>query len=136
MGESAVNAPYVQNKVSVGMGLLAGFTVMLLTVIWGTCIVVGKCDIEDFVAIDGKDTKWLSLTGDQRIRLRDTWRTRYDPYEFLVMSFGLINAPAVLGNKIRPKDKSADKMSHSGEINPRRLASKEPRGIRNQLPTS
>lgn len=52
-----------QVQVSVGMGLLAGSTVMLLTVIWGTCIVVGKCDIEDSVAVDGKDTKGLSLTG-------------------------------------------------------------------------
>lgn len=52
-----------QSQVSVGMGLLAGSTVMLLTVIWGTCIVVGKCDIDTTVAVDGKDTKALSLTG-------------------------------------------------------------------------
>lgn len=45
------------------MGLLAGSTVMLLTIIWGTCVVVGKCDIEHSVAIDGKDTKGCSLTG-------------------------------------------------------------------------
>ena len=45
------------------MGLLAGSTVMLLTVIWGTCVLVGKCDIEDSVAKDGRDTKGLSLTG-------------------------------------------------------------------------
>ncbi|KAG5254767.1 sodium/calcium exchanger family protein [Salix suchowensis] len=31
-----------QSQVSVGMGLLAGSTVMLLTVIWGSCVVVGK----------------------------------------------------------------------------------------------
>ncbi|CAB4277403.1 unnamed protein product [Prunus armeniaca] len=52
-----------QSQVSVGMGLLAGSTVMLLTVIWGSCIIVGKCDIENSVAIDNKDTKGLSLTG-------------------------------------------------------------------------
>lgn len=52
-----------QVQVSVGMGLLAGSTVMLLTVIWGSCIIVGKCDIENSVAMDGKDTKGLSLTG-------------------------------------------------------------------------
>ncbi|PON45678.1 Parvalbumin [Parasponia andersonii] len=45
------------------MGLLAGSTVLLLTLIWGTCIVVGKCDIEDSVARDTKDTKGFSLTG-------------------------------------------------------------------------
>ncbi|KAL2496455.1 sodium/calcium exchanger family protein/calcium-binding EF hand family protein [Forsythia ovata] len=52
-----------QSQVSVGMGLLAGSTVMLLTVIWGTCIVVGKCDIQNSVAIDSKDTRRFSLTG-------------------------------------------------------------------------
>ncbi|VVA16620.1 PREDICTED: sodium/calcium exchanger [Prunus dulcis] len=52
-----------QSQVSVGMGLLAGSTVMLLTVIWGSCILVGKCDIENSIAIDNKDTKGLSLTG-------------------------------------------------------------------------
>ncbi|KAK4255573.1 hypothetical protein QN277_008559 [Acacia crassicarpa] len=52
-----------QTQVSVGMGLLAGSTVMLLTLLWGSCLVVGKCDIENSVAIDQKDTKAFSLTG-------------------------------------------------------------------------
>lgn len=52
-----------QSQVLVGMGLLAGSTVMLLTVLWGSCIIVGKCDIEDSRAKDLKDTKGLSLTG-------------------------------------------------------------------------
>ncbi|PIN16029.1 hypothetical protein CDL12_11325 [Handroanthus impetiginosus] len=52
-----------QSQVSVGMGLLAGSTVMLLTVIWGICVVVGKCDIENSLAIDSQDTKGFSLTG-------------------------------------------------------------------------
>ncbi|CAL1373373.1 unnamed protein product [Linum trigynum] len=53
-----------QSQVSVGMGLLAGSTVMLLTLIWGTCILVGKCDIRetDSIAIDGQDTKGMHLT--------------------------------------------------------------------------
>lgn len=45
------------------MGLLAGSTVMLLTVIWGSCLLVGKCDIEGPAAVDTKDTKGFSLTG-------------------------------------------------------------------------
>lgn len=45
------------------MGLLAGSTVMLLTVIWGSCIIVGKCDIENSIAVDSKDTRGFSLTG-------------------------------------------------------------------------
>nr|KAJ0196212.1 hypothetical protein LSAT_V11C700382750 [Lactuca sativa] len=52
-----------QDQVSVGMGLLAGSTVMLITVIWGTCIIVGKCDIENSVAVDNTDTKGFSLLG-------------------------------------------------------------------------
>lgn len=52
-----------QSQVSVGMGLFAGSTVMLLTILWGTCLVVGKCDIENSIALDHKDTKIFSLTG-------------------------------------------------------------------------
>ncbi|KAL2466792.1 sodium/calcium exchanger family protein/calcium-binding EF hand family protein [Abeliophyllum distichum] len=52
-----------QSQVSVGMGLLAGSTVMLLTLVWGTCIIVGKCDMQNNVAIDLQDTKGFSLTG-------------------------------------------------------------------------
>ncbi|BBH01700.1 hypothetical protein Prudu_012058 [Prunus dulcis] len=52
-----------QSQVSVGMGLLAGSTVLILTLIWGSCVVVGKCDIQNSVAIDNKDTKGFSLTG-------------------------------------------------------------------------
>ncbi|KAL5736452.1 hypothetical protein ACOSP7_030868 [Xanthoceras sorbifolium] len=52
-----------QSQVSVGMGLLAGSTVMLITVIWGSCVVVGKCDLQDSFGVDGQDTKGLDLTG-------------------------------------------------------------------------
>ncbi|KAK4741731.1 hypothetical protein SAY87_025319 [Trapa incisa] len=52
-----------QNQLSVGIGLLAGSTVMLLTVLWGTCVMVGKCDIEESVAVDEKNTRGFSLTG-------------------------------------------------------------------------
>lgn len=52
-----------QSQVSVGMGLLAGSTVLLLTIIWGTCVIVGKCDIEGSIALDSQDTRGFSLTG-------------------------------------------------------------------------
>ncbi|MBA0771107.1 hypothetical protein Gotri_019628 [Gossypium trilobum] len=55
-------AETAQDQVSVGMGLLAGSTVMLLTVIWGSCVVVGRCDIRDSVAVDGTITKGFHLT--------------------------------------------------------------------------
>lgn len=57
------SAAEAQSQVSVGIGLLAGSTVMLLTAIWGTCCTVGKCDIVNSIAVDLKDTKGLSFTG-------------------------------------------------------------------------
>ncbi|PON81598.1 Parvalbumin [Trema orientale] len=52
-----------QSQVSVGMGLLAGSNVMLLTILWGSCLIAGKCDLENSVAVDQQDTKGFSLTG-------------------------------------------------------------------------
>ncbi|GLJ11005.1 hypothetical protein SUGI_0140160 [Cryptomeria japonica] len=53
-----------QQQVLIGMGLLAGSTVMLLTALWGSCLVVGKCDLSGTSgAIDSQDTKGLSLCG-------------------------------------------------------------------------
>ncbi|XP_059443115.1 sodium/calcium exchanger NCL-like isoform X2 [Corylus avellana] len=51
-----------QSQVSVGMGLLAGSTVMLLTILWGSCVIVGKCDLVDSKAMDEQNTKGYSLT--------------------------------------------------------------------------
>ena len=47
------------------MGLLAGSTVTLLTIIWRTCTVVGKCDIHDTIAEITKTLKAsiLKVTG-------------------------------------------------------------------------
>ncbi|KAL5081582.1 hypothetical protein RYX36_010003 [Vicia faba] len=57
------SAEVAQSQVAVGMGLLAGSTVLLLTIIWGTCVIVGKCDIEDSIALDSTDTRGFSLSG-------------------------------------------------------------------------
>ena len=60
------DAATAQTQVSVGMGLLAGSTVMLLTVIWGTCTVVGKCDLRDNIALNNQDTKGFHLKGNNK----------------------------------------------------------------------
>jgi hypothetical protein len=53
-----------QSQVLIGMGLLAGSTVFLLTLLWGTCVVVGKCDLgPNGVAVDLQNNKGWSLTG-------------------------------------------------------------------------
>ncbi|CDY09702.1 BnaC07g33590D [Brassica napus] len=48
-------------SVSVGMGLLAGSTVMLLSIIWRTCTVLGKCNIRDTIAVNNQDTRSFHL---------------------------------------------------------------------------
>ncbi|WZZ61966.1 hypothetical protein YC2023_062073 [Brassica napus] len=48
-------------SVSVGMGLLAGSTVTLLSIIWRTCTVVGKCNIRDTIAVNNQDTRSFHL---------------------------------------------------------------------------
>ncbi|KAK7835450.1 sodium/calcium exchanger ncl [Quercus suber] len=46
-----------QGQVSIGMGMVAGSTVLLLTIIWGSCVIVRKCDLVDSIAQDAQDTK-------------------------------------------------------------------------------
>lgn len=56
-----------QSQVLTGMGLLAGSTVFLLTLLWGTCVVVGKCDLgPNHEAVDLTNTMGFSLTGTVR----------------------------------------------------------------------
>ncbi|KAL0006771.1 hypothetical protein SO802_008273 [Lithocarpus litseifolius] len=51
-----------QSQVSVGMGMVAGSTIIILTIIWGSSVVVGKCDLVDSIAQDARDTKGFSST--------------------------------------------------------------------------
>lgn len=59
------NKEVAQEQVLIGMGLLAGSTVMLLTVLWGSCVIVGKCDLseDNKTAIDLQNNKKFSLCG-------------------------------------------------------------------------
>lgn len=43
----AASEKNAQSQVLVGMGLLAGSTVMLLTIVLGSCIIAGRCDLQD-----------------------------------------------------------------------------------------
>ncbi|RZC82084.1 hypothetical protein C5167_044654 [Papaver somniferum] len=84
-----------QEQVLVGMGLLAGSTVMLLTLLWGSCIILGKCDIEDSTAVDLKDTKRLSLLGSGVTV--DIW-TKYASWIMIisVVPFIIVQLPQIL----------------------------------------
>ncbi|KAF5176885.1 Calcium-binding ef-hand [Thalictrum thalictroides] len=51
-----------QAQVADGLGMLTGSTVFLLTLLWGTCVVVGNVDLlEDLTSFDAKATKRLSI---------------------------------------------------------------------------
>ncbi len=41
-----------QEQVAVGMGTLAGSTIMLLSIAWGGSLIVGRCDLESGVAVN------------------------------------------------------------------------------------
>lgn len=57
-----------QNEVLVGMGLVAGSSVMVLTALWGSCLIVGRCDLVthpstgQLVAKDRTLTRGFDLT--------------------------------------------------------------------------
>ncbi|PIA57952.1 hypothetical protein AQUCO_00500109v1 [Aquilegia coerulea] len=51
-----------QAQVADGLGMLTGSTVFLLTLLWGTCVVVGNVDLlEDLTSFDTKATKRLRV---------------------------------------------------------------------------
>ncbi|KAI5065330.1 hypothetical protein GOP47_0020025 [Adiantum capillus-veneris] len=57
-----------QEEVLVGIGLIAGSNVMLLTLLWGLCLIIGRCDLQKDVngkvhAIDKQLHKKFSLFG-------------------------------------------------------------------------
>ena len=56
-----------QQQILVGIGLLAGSIVMLLTLLWGSCLLLGRCDLEvvhgELIAIDKQLSRPFHLTG-------------------------------------------------------------------------
>lgn len=75
----SASAEDAQSEVLVGMGLLAGSNIMLLTALWGGCLLLGRCDLlpkrrGGFVAKDKTLTNPWSLKGtgvttDQQTRV-------------------------------------------------------------------
>lgn len=45
-GTGSGSAEQLQEEVAVGMGTLAGSTVMLLTIAWGGSVLLGRCDLD------------------------------------------------------------------------------------------
>lgn len=68
-----------QEEVLVGIGLLAGSIVMLLTVLWGSCLLLGRCDLEP---VDER----LTAVDKTLTRPYDIWRTGVENDELTTLS--------------------------------------------------
>lgn len=53
----------VEEQAEMGMGFLAGSAVMLLTLVWGSCIAFGSTDFSKTFSSDNQNQKPFSLTG-------------------------------------------------------------------------
>ncbi|OMP10032.1 Calcium-binding EF-hand [Corchorus olitorius] len=84
-----------QSQISVGIGLVAGSTVMLLTVVWGSCLILGKCDLDSSLSKNPRDTKGFSLRGSGVST--DIW-TSYAAriMAISIIPFIIVQLPAVL----------------------------------------
>ncbi|CAI5468524.1 unnamed protein product [Closterium sp. Yama58-4] len=87
-----------QEEVLVGMGVLAGSTVMILTVAWGGSLLCGRCDLEEKERSDGSvdlvakdktltrpwDLKGTGVTTDEQTRL-GAWIMMATVIPFVIM---------------------------------------------------
>jgi hypothetical protein len=90
------NQAEAQTEVLVGMGLLAGSSVMVLTALWGSCLIFGRCDLVNGVAKDRQltPTNGFSLFGSSfflkfpllifchlhlRFSRNFSWKDKFDP---------------------------------------------------------
>jgi hypothetical protein len=72
MNAAAGTQAEAQSQVLVGMGLVAGTSVFLLTLLWASCLIAGRCDL-----VTNRDgvlearhktlTKEFSLSGDSDV---------------------------------------------------------------------
>ncbi|KAK9803278.1 hypothetical protein WJX72_005726 [[Myrmecia] bisecta] len=92
-----------KQQVMVGIGTLAGSTIMLLTIVWAGGAYFGRCDRDaQGVAIDKK------LTSKWDIRYTGVTTDRFTPYNAGIMLctlplYLIIQVPAFLGHKTDPK---------------------------------
>lgn len=91
-----------QEQVAVGMGTLAGSTIMLLSVVWGGSLLVGRCDLgTSGEAINrtltrGWDLRRTGVTTDTDVRRGAGIMTAS------VLLFGIVQVPAALGHAADP----------------------------------
>jgi len=91
-----------QEQVAVGVGTLAGSTIMLCTIAWGGSLIVGRCDIgANGLAINKKLTKGWSLTETGVSTDIETPRNAYIMLG-TVFLYLLVQIPAFFGHNRDP----------------------------------
>lgn len=56
-------------QVNVGIGTLAGSTIMLLTVAWGGSLLAGRCDLDEKVSAGSRDATLCKCLSDMMLRM-------------------------------------------------------------------
>ncbi|KAF8069707.1 NCL2 [Scenedesmus sp. PABB004] len=102
---TSLNAPAAEaaSTVAVGVGTLAGSTVLLLSLAWGASVLVGRCDLgPDGIAIDKRLTRgWdLFATG---VTVDQDVRTGAAIMSASVLLYGIVQGPAALGFSRSPQ---------------------------------
>ncbi|KAI5058481.1 hypothetical protein GOP47_0026651 [Adiantum capillus-veneris] len=91
-----------QQQVLVGIGLLAGSIVMLLTLLWGTCLIIGRCDLKvdestgRLKAVDKQLSKRFGLT-DMGIEVDDLTQLSARIMILSVIPFIVAQLPRIFG---------------------------------------
>lgn len=103
--------PTAQSQLSVGMGALAGSTIMLLTVPWFLSILAGRVDIENGECVYKRPKHVAKLTPGRGMRQSGVSPDRAVPVSCRLMlatciSYVIIQAPAMSRTKFKPTPES------------------------------
>ena len=90
-----------QEDVAVGIGTLAGSTVMLLSIAWGGSLILGRCDLENGKAVNKKLTKGWHLT---ETGVTSDAATRLNAYIMIASAFLFLfpQVPTFMGHPHTP----------------------------------
>eukprot|EP00878_Enallax_costatus_P007203 GHUV01007547.1.p1 GENE.GHUV01007547.1~~GHUV01007547.1.p1 ORF type:complete len:589 (+),score=195.07 GHUV01007547.1:201-1967(+) len=102
---TALSAPAAeaQEQVAVGIGTLAGSTVLLLSLAWGVSVLLGRCDLSPLgVAVDKKHTRGWDLFNTGVTVDRDV-RQGAQIMASSVLLYGFVQVPAFLGFSKSPQ---------------------------------
>jgi len=83
----------IQAQLAVGVGTLAGGTIMLLTIAWSSSVLVGRCDIKNGVAVDNQRSHRFRLY-DQGVTVNDDLIINAKIMIWTSLTYWIIQGPA------------------------------------------